>query len=261
MINVCNYNKGNLQLFRFGWKRYHMSRYLLAKCFWRQNWTFHLLLLFHDQLHLCTNYSQVEFLIKLLEKKESIFVFMLCGSIVTLNSFLMSYLMMISQSTWSTNIGSWCHHSNENDIGNQQDRLSNSGEWTAFPKNKLISSTNKFISRSQSKILWNINLNLLAIVSFFHQRKNRRTVNNICSMFKIRVTKILDTLTDIFDKFKIIKMSNSLVLYRNPVLFCVRLKDTFVFTFKMIPIFFKCSLTDSKTTLIENLNNVYFVAF
>ena len=119
----------------------------------------------------------------------------------------------------------------------------------------------QFISRSKNKILWNINLDVLDTVSFFHQRKNRRTVNDIGSMFKVRVTKFFDTLTDIFDKFKKIKTCNSLVLYRNPVLFCVRFKDTFVFTFKMMPIFLKCNLTDRKTTLIENLSNVYFVAF
>ena len=42
--------------------------------------------LLYDQLHHITNYSQVEFLIELLQKKENYFVFVLRGRILALNT-------------------------------------------------------------------------------------------------------------------------------------------------------------------------------
>lgn len=101
--------------------------------------------------------------------------------------------MRMSRSTWSTNTGhGWCYYSTENDIRDPQDwqDLFNSREWTVFPK-KI--SWLHFIFRLQSKILGQIKLSVIVIVSFFHQRKNKRTDIAICSMFKIPITKICNT--------------------------------------------------------------------
>ena len=136
-------------------------------------------------------------------RRKKTFLFLFCVGTLPLwmqkSWFLILYLMMISRSTWSTNNGSCIMGDHENDIGiNYQTVESN----LFFRKMSWL----HFAFRSQSKILWKIKLNVLAIVSFFHQRKNRGAVTNICSIFKIRITRMYlpDTLTDIFDRFKII---------------------------------------------------------
>ena len=77
-------------------------------------------------------------------RRKKAFLFLHCAGALShwihRSWFLMSYLMMILRSTWSTQTLDqwWCQNSNENDIRNQQDRLSNSREWTVFLKNELI---------------------------------------------------------------------------------------------------------------------------
>ena len=131
----------------------------------------------------CTHGSQVELLSEFLEKRESIFVFVLCGSI----------------SLWIHK--SWYVIFNDDITKHMIEK-----HWNmdgVITQMKIISGTNRinyrtveselfsqktswldFIFRLQCKILWKIKLIVLVIACFFHQR-NYHSLGHVDRFMKV----------------------------------------------------------------------------